>query len=395
MAAKTIPIHPSTLCWVRENVGLSIAQAAKKLKVPDAKIIAWESGEEGIGLSSARNITDKYKVPLPVLYLRDIPKEWQREKPKDFRRPGTRKPYSYQLCCAIRDARERQSWMREYLQNENEKPLNWLGSFSSQQNVQDIAGWVLQWLGIDRGKIADLKNDKEALSYWTEKLETKRVLVSTNGSHSAHKIDRKEYSGLVLYDEYAPLILLNPADSPARRIFTLLHELAHLLLDDNSGVSQIDFRLEGADYDPIETTCNRIASNILIEDRYIKEKWNDDSNLEEMIESLASVLKVSRSAIAVKLKKLGFIQQTKLTGLLAEYQRLYLEQLKNRSSYGRATPDKRTLNLCGNLLTQTVLIAYEQGSVNATEVYDVLGIKLKYLGRLSTRLQFPLHRWIA
>ena len=114
-----------------------------------------------------------------------------------------------------------------------------------------------------------------------------------------------------------------------------------------------------------------------------------------MIESLASVLKVSRSAIAVKLKKLGFIQQTKLTGLLAEYQRLYLEQLKNRSSYGRATPDKRTLNLCGNLLTQTVLIAYEQGSVNATEVYDVLGIKLKYLGRLSTRLQFPLHRWIA
>ncbi len=396
MAIKTVPVHPATLRWAREDIGLSIEQAAKKLNKSVEKITAWESGQEGIGLSNARKLADKYKVSLPVLYLKVIPEEWQQEKPKDFRRPETREPYSHPLCSAIRDARERQSWMREYLQNENANPLNWLGSFAGQQNVKHIADWVVQWLKIDRQKISKMENDKQALSYWTEKIEAKRVIVSANGTHAAHKIDRNEYSGLVLYDNYSPLILLNPADSPARRIFTLVHELAHLLLDDNSGVSQINFRQEAADYDPVETMCNRVASGVLIDDGYLQTQWNDSGNPEETIQALASNLKISHSAIAVKLKALGLIGQATLDTLLDEYKRHYLKGLENRSDFVRAAPpDKQVLDRCGNLLTQTVLAAYEQGSVNATEIYDVLGMKLKHLGKLSKRLQFPLHRWVS
>ena len=403
MAIKTVPVHPATLRWAREEFGLSIAQAAEKLNKSVKVITAWESGQESIGLSNARKLADKYKVSLPVLYLKNIPAEWQQEKPKDFRRHEAREPYSYPLCCAIRDARERQAWMREYLKSENAKPLDWLGSFAGQQNVKPIVDWVVQWLEIDRQKIAGLKNDKQALSYWTEKIEAKRIMVSANGTHAAHKIARSEYSGLVLYDHYIPLILLNPADSPARRIFTLVHELAHLLLDDNSGVSHINFRQETADYDPVEIMCNRIASGVLIDDGDLQTQWKDSgaasspsrSDPAEAIHALSSSLKISHSAIAVKLKAFGFIGQATLDRLLDEYQRLYLAGLKNKPSGGRTVPDKQVLDRCGNLLTQTVLTAYEQGSVNATEIYDVLGMKLKHLGKLSERLQFPLHRWVS
>ena len=394
MAITTVPVHPATLKWAREAIGLSTQQVAIKLSKPVETIEAWETGEEGVGLSNARKLADKYKVSLPVLYLQNIPEEWQQELPKDFRRPDARQPYSYQLCYAIRDARERQSWMRKYLQNENEKPLDWLGSFSGKNDITRIADWVVQWLGIDRQEIVDLTDDKKALSYWIEKIEAKCVVVSTNGTHAAHKITHAEYSGLVLYDNYAPLILLNPEDSPARRIFTLIHELAHLLLDDNSGVSQIDFRQQDADYDPVETMCNRIASQVLIDDDYLQFQRNDRGNPEEAIQAMASNLKISHSAIAVKLKEQGFIDQTTLDALLDKYRRLYLAQLENRSG-GRTVPDKQVLERCGKFLTQSVLTAYEQGNVNATEIYDILGLKLKYLGKLSDRLQFPLHRWVS
>lgn len=395
MGIKTVPVHPATLRWAREDIGLPLAEAAKKLSKSIEEITAWESGEKSIGLSNARKLADRYKISLPVLYLKNIPEEWQQEKPKDFRRPETQEPYSYPLCSAIRDARERQAWMREYLKSENEKPLDWLGSFSGKKNIKHIADWIVQWLDIDRQKIAALKNDTQALSHWIEKIEAKRIIVSANDTHAAHKIDHSEYSGLVLYDNYSPLILLNPADSPARRVFTLVHELAHLLLDDSSSVSQINFRQEATNYDPIETMCNRVASRVLINDGYIQTQWNDSDNPETTIQALASNLKISHSAIAVKLKALGFIDQAMLDMLLDQYKRLYLKGLENRPSGGRTVPDKQVLDRCGKLLTQTVLTAYEQGSVNATEIYDILGLKLKYLSKLSDRLQFPLHRWVS
>ncbi len=393
--AKIVPIDPATLRWAREQMGLSLQQAADKMKWSVEQLGAWESGAQGIKLSDARKLAEKYKVSLQLLYLKTIPDEWQVEKPKDFRRADNREDYSYQLCMAIRDARIRQSWMREYLKEENEKSLDWIGSFSGQNNITRIADWILKWLDIDRQKIADFTDDKQTLSYWIEKFEDRRIIVSTNSTHSAHKIAHAEYSGLVLYDDYAPLILLNPTDSPARRIFTLVHELAHLLLDDSSGVSQIDFKQQDAMYDPVETMCNRVASKVLINDGYLQSQWNDNDNLEETIHALASNLKISHSAIAVKLKELGFIDQTRLDALLDEYQRLYLETLENRTDGGRTVPDKNVLDRCGKLLTQSVLTAYEQGSINATEIYDVLGIKLKHLGNLSNRLQFPMHKWIA
>ena len=395
MAKITVPIEPSTLRWAREEMGLDLQQAADKMKKPVEQLRAWESGTHGIQLSDARALAEKYKVSIQLLYLKKIPDEWMVEKPKDFRRKNRREAYSYQLCMAIRDARIRQSWMREYLQDENEKPLDWVGSFSGQNNTTHIANWVLQWLGIDRQKISDFTDDKEALSYWIGKFEDKGIIVSANSTHAAHKIAHAEYSGLVLYDNYAPLILLNPIDSPARRIFTLVHELAHLLLDTNSGVSQIDFRQQDAGYDPVETKCNRIASMVLINDAEILSRWDEKENIEVTIHALASNLKISHSAIAVKLKDLGFIEQARLDALLGEYHRLYFEAQRNRSHRGISVPDKSVLDRCGALLTKRVLTAYEQGSINATEIYDVLGIKLQHLGKLSKRMRFPLHRWIA
>lgn len=393
MVAKTVPVHPDTLRWAREEAGFNLTQAAEELKQPVERLHTWESGTQGVKLSDARKLADKYKVSLQLLYLREIPNEWRVEAPKDFRREESRRPYGYRLRMALRDAHTRQSWMRQYLIEEGEKQLAWLSSRDEKEGSTMIANWIIDWLKVDRDAVERLPDDKEALTYWIEKLESKGVVVTSNNTHNAYKVDREEYSGLVLYDDYAPLILLNPADSAARRIFTLIHELAHLLLDKSSGISRIDFRVDDAGYDPLEVLCNQIAANVLIDESVFESVWKTEDNVRQVISELSKRMKVSHSAIAVKLRANKLINQDELNHLLGDYKKRYVEAEKNRTRFGRTVPDKQAIDRCGKLLVQSVLMAYDQGSINAIEIHDILRVKLKYLHQLSARVGFPLHRW--
>ncbi len=395
MANKKIaPVHPNTLRWAREDLGLSLEQAAEKTKFSPQEIIDWENGVCGMTLTQAKKFAEKYKVSLPFIYLKKTPDKHKIKDIVDFRSYDGRQDFSDRLHLAIKKSHARQLWMRQILIDEGKTKLDWLGSFSQNSNVQHIAKACKKWLGISQDEISCLPDDKEALNYWVTKIEAKGVSVANNHTHNAYKVDRKEYSGLVLYDEYAPLILLNPKDSPARRIFTLLHELAHLLVKPESSLSLIDFRADEDEYDAVEVRCNAIASNILIEDTVIKQGWHNQLSIKDNITALTIQLKVSYSAIAVAVKKHNLIDELQLGKLLDFYKQQYQQNVDIPTS-GRTIPDKQVLDFCGKLLTTKVLDAYERGTIDALEVNDVLGMKLKYLNDLSERINFPLHRWIS
>ncbi|MCZ6802415.1 MAG: XRE family transcriptional regulator [Proteobacteria bacterium] len=394
MAIKTVPIHPPALRWAREEIGLTLEKAVAKTKFDIAQLQKWEDGEEKISLPQAKKLAEKYKVSLPFLYLKNIPKDHQFEKLIDFRRDNEKHFYSDRLCLAIKTARSRQEWMSNILQTEGKQPLNWLGAFDVETDAETIAIECKNWLNVNSAEIAQLKDGKEALAYWISKVENKGVLVAVNHTHSAYRVDRKEYSGLVLHDDYAPLILLNPQDNPSRRIFTLIHELSHLLLKQDSSISLINFRMNYSEYDVIEVLCNKIASTILVDKEFIKNNWSVEKAPIDSINFFTHQFNISHSAIAVAVKTLGLISQNSLDEILNFYDEQYRKNL-SKPQGGRTVPDKQTLDRCGRLLTTQVLNAYEQGSINASEVYDVLGMKLKYLGALSKRLGFPLHRWVS
>ena len=397
MAKKQyVPIHPATLKWARVEVGLSCEQVAEKTKFTIAKIKAWEAGSSGITMSDGRKLAQKYKVSLPFLYRRDTPKQHTFDNIKDFRSVRHQDRLSGELCVAIRDATHKQQWLRNFLIEEEHAPLQWLGRYSANSDATAIAEHIRKWLDIRIDDISALKNAKAVSDYWVDKIEAKGVVVASNSTHRYHKIDRKEYSGLVLYDEYAPLILLNPADSLPRRIFTLLHELAHLVIGRTSNMSLVDFKIDDGEYDATEVLCNTIASGVLIGRDVVNECWQSALSVRENIDVLQQKLRCSRSAIAVALKRYGSITQQQLHELLDFYREKYYEYAsKTIQSGGRAVPHKQAVDRCGKLLTTRVLTAYEQGSINALEIYDVLGMKLKHLTALSKRLDFPLHRWVS
>ena len=76
------------------------------------------------------------------------------------------------------------------------------------------------------------------------------------------------YFGFCLYDDEFPIVYVNNSSAKTRQIFTLFHELGHLLFH-TSGVDNVDDEyiqhLAAAEQN-IEIICNGLAARVLVPD---------------------------------------------------------------------------------------------------------------------------------
>lgn len=71
-----------------------------------------------------------------------------------------------------------------------------------------------------------------------------------------------EFGGLSVSYSLTPAILVNPKDAISGRLFTMLHEVVHIALNQNGICSpQYDTEESGKE---IERFCNRVAAEVLI-----------------------------------------------------------------------------------------------------------------------------------
>ncbi|MGH7136756.1 MAG: ImmA/IrrE family metallo-endopeptidase, partial [Pirellulales bacterium] len=108
-----------------------------------------------------------------------------------------------------------------------------------------------------------------------------------------------------------PIIVVNRKHAPARRTFTLLHELTHILLR-SSGVCVVDIRPGSSQPDQrIEAFCNHVAGAALVPKRSLishavlhshgsDPAWRDDE-----LRQLAKVFGVSRDVVLRRILILG------------------------------------------------------------------------------------------
>jgi len=128
------------------------------------------------------------------------------------------------------------------------------------------------------------------------------IFVFFNGKirDNTHRpLDPKEFRGFSLKSSKAPIIFINQKDSPNAQLFTLIHELAHLFIDDEG----ISHESEQRDYSHVQTEAlmNRVTAEILVP----KVLFERETSLD--VEVLANKYKVSRHVIARRLLDLGKI----------------------------------------------------------------------------------------
>jgi Zn-dependent peptidase ImmA (M78 family) len=221
----------------------------------------------------------------------------------------------------------------------------------------------------------------EALASWTRAAEGIGALVFQFG-----RIDVGIARGFSIVERPLPAVSLNAKDAPTARVFTLMHELAHLALA-QPGICDLH---EGKPDFPIESYCNAVAAEALVPAAdFLAQKevmgvaspvgWSDGD-----IKHLARRFSVSREVILRRLLELGKTTQSFYRKMRAEL----LEEYKQiQSTGGFLLYHKKIIRDNGPAFTSLILNAYYQQAISAVDLSRYLGgLHLSHLGTIEQEL---------
>lgn len=379
--ASRVPalVKPELLIWAREKSAFSIPVAAKKLKVSVERLGEWERGERPLSIPQLRKLADLYKRPIAVFFLPHPPKTF--DAMRDFRRlPSGAEQHSPALELEIRRARMRREIAIE-IREESDWDVTVFGDRieGAPSDAEELARFARGLLGIELRNQLEVKGEQyAALSLWTSAVERLGVLVF----HAA-KVELAEMRGFSIYDPLLPVIVLNAKDSPRGRLFTLLHELTHLLRRADGLCDEHD----SADYADPEAFCNQVAASILVPSEALRSEeivrsLVRDSISDEQIKALALRYAVSQEVIARRLLTLGRVSSGFYRRKREGYLDIYQKSFKKEAS-GSPPHHVLVVRNLGKQYVRAVLGAYYQDAITASALSDYLGVKLKTVPRIE------------
>jgi Zn-dependent peptidase ImmA (M78 family) len=286
-----LPITPQLVSWARKRAGLSVEEATKSFK----KIQEWEDGKASPTYAQLEKLADAFKVPVAVFFFPeppDVPNIAQtfRTLPDvEFDHIPSR------IQLLLRKAKALQMNLGDLTGNQNPSPrlITRDLKFEANANLSEAAAQVRAYLGVPLSDQTRWPDDETAIKEWRKALLAAGVFVFKDAFRDS------EFSGFCLYDDVFPVIYVNNSTTKTRQIFTLFHELAHLLFH-TSGIDKAHdeyisrLRPDGRD---IEVFCNRFAAEFLFPERDFSAALADQKPTEATAERLASVYHVSREFI--------------------------------------------------------------------------------------------------
>lgn len=383
MARRTAEalINPELLVWARESANLTIPEAASKVQVAPERLEEWESGNGRPSIAKLRELGRVYHRPIAIFYLPRAPKTFMAMR--DFRRlSGTvAARASYQLQFEMRRAHDRREIALELLDDLGERPPRFVGEISAGTDPDDAAALLRGYIGVGREEQLSWRAPHEALNAWRTALEHAGLLV-----FQAFRVDLEEMRGFSIAEDPLPVIVVNSADTPLGRTFSLAHELAHVALRRGGVCDMVDDASRSPEEQSLEVFCNRVAASVLLpadwilQDTEVRQhrgmEWSDTD-----IRRLARRYSVSREAFVRRLLTLRKTDESfyrrKREELIEEYRR------KREEQKGFAPPDAVALARAGDYFTRVVLDSYHREYITSADVADYLDVKLKHLDTIE------------
>jgi Zn-dependent peptidase ImmA (M78 family) len=378
--AKSIPalVNPAMLVWARESARFTIDEASHALGIATEKLIACESGAQ-LTFPQLMKVAREYKRPVSLFYLKAPPKGWA--PIEDFRLlAGIDGGFSTKLTYAIRLARERREVALELHAELNEPIIPFTLTATTSNPAETLGQEIRAYLGVTDAVQSQWK--RHAFDAWRMAIEAKDVLVFI-----VPRLPLEEMRGTAIAADELPVILINGRDRSGGRIFTLLHEFCHLVLN-QSGVSGQDGDQNGAPNPSVERYCNAVAAatlmpkDWLLSEPFVSQKgstktWDDDE-----LEALALRFGVSREALLRRLLTLGKTTQafydSKRNVFLKEYQ-----ELADKKSTGGPEYHIQVLSQLGRSFTRLVFQGYHERRLTLRDVANYFNMQVKFIPEME------------
>jgi len=374
-------INPTIIKWARKRMGYTVDEIATKMNVPSAKVEQWESGGLGISYTNLESLAyNHYKIPIAVFFFPNPPNI---EDPINrFRRFPDHEldrlsPDSHNK---ILTAQAYQESLIELLSEEKELKRIWDLINVDSTNVALNAGEIRKIIGVSIDEQYSFGTNSEALKKWRHSIENCGVFSFKDSFKD------KYISGFCLLHNEFPVIMLNNSNSFSRQIFTLIHELGHILLNVN-GLTDVDesyLELLSDNDKSIEIACNQFTSEFLVpSDLFSEDIQYFEESGENSIEIIAQKYSVSREVILRKLLDNGKISQAYYSRMATKWNQDYIRTSRDHDG-GNYYLTK--LSYLGEGFSRMAFENYHQGVISKTQLADTLRVRAVNLDNIQSYL---------
>lgn len=372
MTNYAIGINPEILRWARNFTGLSISEVAQIMKKDNEEIQAWETGHRVPTYVQLEKMAyEVYKRPLAIFFFPEPPVESNPKKSfrtmPDFELENLSRDTLY----AIRQAKALQLSLYELSEGINQSDYKIFNDIkiSPDFDLVSLTKILRKYLNISLDKQIRWKSNEEAIDNWRDEIESKGIFIFKRS------FKQKDISGFCLIDKEFPIILINNSTSKNRQIFTLFHELAHILLNNNGITKEDDSYIDiisGYERD-VEIFCNKFASEFLVPNDDLEKFLLKNELSDDKIEMLSNRYKVSYEVILRKIYDRGLISKNTYMIKVAEWRS---NHPKKKTKGGGMYYYNQTAYL-GKRYLQLAFGNYYKGKCTVEQLAEHLNIKVE------------------
>ena len=378
MAETLSGVNGEIIRWAREFYNMSPDEAAQAVGVDISRYMNWENGTEHPTYAKLKKISDVFRKPSAVFFFPEPPqlpsiKGNLRTLPDEIVNS-----FSKNVIIQFEKAKVYQLSLEELYGNK-ESIITQRSSFP--KDIDQLCSFFRMQLEFPISAQKARKSTKVVFEIFREKFYDLGVYVFKD----AFKDDR--ISGICLNDDHFPVIVINNSMSFARQIFTLFHELYHLI-SDTSGAEIIrdDYYVAlNNQQTEIERACDTFANAFLVPMDDFRQELKKKPINEDRIEELATLYSVSKEAIMYKLYKMEKITPAEYNDLKEFF---YGDAIRNgekrKGQSGGGNHYYTQLTYLGQRYAGDVFKQYFSGKIDSIRASEMLQSKVDHLPNLET-----------
>ncbi|MDR3223295.1 MAG: ImmA/IrrE family metallo-endopeptidase [Methanobrevibacter sp.] len=382
-----VNVNPEMLKWARINAGFEFDDLPKSLK----NVPLWEEGKIKPTWNDLRRLAKKYKRP-PVFYFASSPPVDNSPEIIEFRSNEIIDKFSLDLNLELNKAKYRRNVFINLNNDYNIKLKDFSTIIHENKNVEFFSNYIRSLMNISfdsQAKWIYNINEKKDHTHsnflyeWKEIISDLGILV-----FETEKVQENEMSGLSLYYDISPIILLNGKNSINRRIFTLIHELVHLLMGETT-IGKVDFNNKK------EAFCNKVAANVLVPSDLLKnsklsknvsvKSLSKDKINYRQLGTLSHMFGVSKQVILIQLYKINKISlkfKNEYLNQLKEQNNVKKIKEKEKRSFGGISPVGKVKKYVGKPFSRFIIDAYENNIIGYSSFQKYLDLDIDLLDSL-------------
>lgn len=388
-AKKYAYVNNEMLVWARSETPFTTSEdVASRISGFKSELIdKWESGEELPSITEAKKLANLYKVPFAAFYLSNPPEK--RVRPYTDRRTYNDSIYretSYTLWSEINRITGNRQIIADLTEETEYRSLPIVDSGLNEKQTADI---IRQFFGLElpfKNKTAYKNN---GFTFYRGLLEHCGIMVA-----QITGVSLSEMRGISMYYDSFPIIAINNKDFDRAKVFSLFHEVAHLVRR-SSSLCLIDFDERN---DEEEKICDRIAAEVLMpEDSFRRvasnayDTYGDWSDL--CLLAIADKFAVSTFSVVRRLYEIKIVTKSVYFSVYQRISDSFKEEqdflLQNKAEKEFKVKYYITyLSKEGYLFPKKVLSAYSRGDISYGEMCSTLSIKGKHISNIERAVMF-------